>query len=79
MLSPLATTMPNKTIFTDAIMVNANCLDALKKMNDNSVSAIIIDPPYGTLELRRTDKTCGTLHGRLSSGRISLSSASVCL
>ena len=47
MLSPLATTMPNKTIFTDAIMVNANCLDALKKMNDNSVSAIIIDPPYG--------------------------------
>lgn len=39
--------MPKCTNFSDGIMINANCLDALKKMNDNSVSAIIIDPPYG--------------------------------
>ena len=39
--------MPVTSSFTDGIMINAHCLDVLKKMNDKSVSAIIIDPPYG--------------------------------
>ena len=46
MFSSLAS-MPVTTSFTDGIMINAHCLDVLKKMKDKSVSAIIIDPPYG--------------------------------
>ena len=39
--------MPSATNFTDGIMINADCLNALKKIKDKSVSASIIDPPYG--------------------------------
>ena len=46
MFSSLAS-MPVTTSFTDGIMINAHCLDVLKKMKDKTVSAIIIDPPYG--------------------------------
>ena len=46
MFSSLAS-MPVTTSFTDGIVINAHCLDVLKKMKDKSVSAIIIDPPYG--------------------------------
>lgn len=27
--------------------INADCLDAMKRMPDNSVDAIVTDPPYG--------------------------------
>lgn len=33
--------------FADGVMVHGDCLHTLKKMKDNSVAAIIIDPPYG--------------------------------
>ena len=46
MFSSLAS-MPITTSFNDGIMINAHCLDVLKKMKDKSISAIIIDPPYG--------------------------------
>lgn len=39
--------MPNTKSFPDCVMINASCLDALKRMEDKSVSAFIIDPPYG--------------------------------
>lgn len=29
------------------VIVNANCLDAMKEMDDNSVDSIVTDPPYG--------------------------------
>ena len=45
-MSSLAT-MPNTKSFPDCVMINADCLDALKRMESKSVSAIIIDPPYG--------------------------------
>lgn len=46
MFSSLAS-MPVTASFTDGIMINAHCLDVLKKIKDKSVSSIIIDPPYG--------------------------------
>ena len=43
----LIASMPVTTSFPDGIMINAHCLDVLKKIKNKSVSAIIIDPPYG--------------------------------
>eukprot|EP00966_Prymnesium_polylepis_P252369 5834532-Prymnesium_polylepis.1 len=45
-MSSLAT-MTNSKSFPDCVMTNADCLDTLKRMEDKSVSAFIIDPPYG--------------------------------
>jgi tRNA1(Val) A37 N6-methylase TrmN6 len=47
LMSSVFASMPGLTNFTDGVMINAHCLDVLKKMKDKSVSAIIIDPPYG--------------------------------
>ena len=38
---------PKSIRFADGDLINADCLDALKGMKDNSVTAILIDPPYG--------------------------------
>ena len=38
---------PKSIRFADGDLINADCLVALKEMKDNSVMAIIIDPPYG--------------------------------
>ena len=46
-MSSVFASMPGLTNFTDGVMINAHCLDVLKKMKEKSVSAIIIDPPYG--------------------------------
>ena len=29
------------------ILMNADCLEAMKKMPDNCIDAIVTDPPYG--------------------------------
>jgi site-specific DNA-methyltransferase (adenine-specific) len=31
----------------NTILVNANCLEALKQLGDNSIDAVVCDPPYG--------------------------------
>lgn len=38
--------MPTRT-FADGIMIHNDCLHALQEMQNKSVAAIIIDPPYG--------------------------------
>ena len=38
---------PKSIRFADGDLINADCLDALKGIKDNSVTAILIDPPYG--------------------------------
>ena len=29
------------------IVYNENCLDVIKRLDDNSVDAVVTDPPYG--------------------------------
>ena len=35
------------TTFGEGVMINADTLDVLKEMNDDSTTLIISDPPYG--------------------------------
>lgn len=58
--------IPVTTNFTDGIMINTDCLDVLTKINDKSVSAIIINPQ--PVEPRRTARTAGVSPGPPSSG-----------
>lgn len=39
---------------TKKILMNADCLEAMKKMPDACIDAIVTDPPYGLSFMGRT-------------------------
>ena len=50
-------------------LVNADCLDAMKRMPDNSIDAIVTDPPYGINFMNKKWDSPGGMVGQMATGK----------
>ena len=49
--------------------LNADCLDAMKRMPDNSIDAIVTDPPYGINFMNKKWDSPGGMVGQMATGK----------